>query len=153
MSLYRGISTIDFDRGVREQGIYPSVNVKNFNTVSSQLTKLPNASGSNTLILTDIALVERNILNHLFTAKGSRVMMPDFGTRLAEILYEPLDEFTVSEIYNEIETVVKFDPRVQLIKLLVVPNFIKQSVNVTLTLKYIELNITNDTIFNLEFSQ
>ena len=43
-----------------------------------------------------------NLVHLLLTRKGSRYFLPDFGTRLYEYIFEPLDGPTFSEIDSEI---------------------------------------------------
>ena len=43
-----------------------------------------------------------NLIHLLLSRKGSRYYLPDFGTRLYEYLFEPLDGPTFSEIESEI---------------------------------------------------
>ena len=43
-----------------------------------------------------------NLVHLLLTRKGSRYFLPDFGTRLYEYIFEPLDGPTFSEIESEI---------------------------------------------------
>lgn len=153
MALYKGYSSLDFDRGTRETGIYPSVNVRQYNLNPSTVNKTPISEGSNTLALTDVALVERNILNHLFTAKGSRLMMPNFGTNLDKMIFEPLDPILLADLYSEIETVIKFDPRVKLISLILTPDYDVNIVSVSITLQYLELQVTKSLNLNITFNK
>jgi phage baseplate assembly protein W len=46
--------------------------------------------------------IRANLVHLLLTRKGSRYFLPDFGTRLYEYLFEPLDGPTFSEIESEI---------------------------------------------------
>jgi phage baseplate assembly protein W len=46
--------------------------------------------------------VRANLTHLLLTRKGSRYFLPDFGTRLYEYIFEPLDGPTFSEIESEI---------------------------------------------------
>ena len=46
--------------------------------------------------------IRSNLIHLLLTRKGSRYYLPDFGTRLYEFLFEPLDGPTFSEIESEI---------------------------------------------------
>jgi phage baseplate assembly protein W len=150
MTVYSGISTIDFTSGVVAKGKFPSTNgitKPPFNSYSG----LENP-GSNTLKLTDLQLVERNLLNHLYTPKNARLMMPSWGTDIQKILFEPLDELTIEKCRLEIEKVVAYDPRVKLNKLYTVPLYDLNIIAVTLNLFYIELNVTKDMNFNLEFT-
>ena len=46
--------------------------------------------------------IKSDLLHLLLTRKGSRYYLPDFGTRLYEFIFEPLDGPTFSEIESEI---------------------------------------------------
>jgi phage baseplate assembly protein W len=46
--------------------------------------------------------IRTDLIHLLLTRKGTRYFMPDFGTRLYEYLFEPLDGPTFSEIEAEI---------------------------------------------------
>lgn len=104
-----------------------------------------------TFVLTDIPLIELDLLNQIFTRRGSRVMMPTFGTRIPEIVFEPLDEMTISDIENELLTVFNFDPRVSLLNLTVTPNYSTNSVSAVAILNYVELNLTQPFQLNIQF--
>jgi phage baseplate assembly protein W len=67
--------------------------------------------------LSGIELVKRDLLNHIYTVKGERVMMPNFGTRIPMLAFEPNDEETRAAIEQDLTEVFKYDPRVQLITL------------------------------------
>ena len=49
-----------------------------------------------------------NLYTLLFTGIGQRVMMPTFGTRIMQIIFEPLGENSYSEIDNEIREKVEY---------------------------------------------
>ena len=52
-----------------------------------------------------------NLVHLLLTRKGSRYFLPDFGTRLYEYIFEPLDGPTFSEIESEIrDSVARYMP-------------------------------------------
>jgi len=51
--------------------------------------------------------IRSNLIHLLLTRKGSRYYLPDFGTRLMEYIFEPLDGPTFSEIESEIRTSVE----------------------------------------------
>lgn len=46
--------------------------------------------------------VRSNLIHLLLTRKGTRYFLPNFGTRLYEYIFEPLDGPTFSEIESEI---------------------------------------------------
>jgi len=57
--------------------------------------------------------IRTNIVHLLLTRRGSRYFLPDFGTRLYEYIFEPLDGATFEEIKSEIEEqIAKYIPNV-----------------------------------------
>ncbi len=55
--------------------------------------------------------IRTDLIHLLLTRKGSRYFLPDFGTRLYEFIFEPLDGPTFSEIEAEIrESVGEYLP-------------------------------------------
>lgn len=99
----------------------------------------------------DIDLVKMDLLNHIYTLKGERVMMPKFGTIIPELIYEPLDEVTVETLEDELRTVFEFDPRVELLDLTTTVDFDRHSVLASALLRYIELNMTDRFELNIVF--
>ena len=59
--------------------------------------------------------IRSNLVHLLLTRKGTRYFLPDFGTRLYEYIFEPLDGPTFSDIEAEIRDVVeKYIPGIQI---------------------------------------
>lgn len=55
--------------------------------------------------------VKTNLVHLLLTRRGTRYFLPDFGTRLYEYIFEPLDGPTFSEIESEIrDSVARYLP-------------------------------------------
>ena len=55
--------------------------------------------------------IKADLIHLLLTRKGSRYFLPDFGTRLYEYIFEPLDTPTFDSIESEIrEQVAKYIP-------------------------------------------
>ena len=48
-----------------------------------------------------------NLIHLILTRKGSRYFLPDFGTRLYEYIFEPLDSTTFQAIDSELRDVIK----------------------------------------------
>lgn len=65
--------------------------------------------------LTDLDLVKQDLLNHFLTRKGERVMRPNFGSIIHDVLMEPFDNLTKQDIEDECVNIVGNDPRVDLI--------------------------------------
>ena len=65
--------------------------------------------------LRDIELVKRDLLNHFYTRKGERVMLPDFGSGIQDYIMEPLLSQLVDQIEADVVEVINQEPRVELI--------------------------------------
>lgn len=100
----------------------------------------------------DLELVKMDLLNHIFTKKGERVMMPTFGTMIPEMAFEPLDGETISIVREEVTRVVNYDPRVELLDIQVSPDYDRNSLYVSASLFYIELGLTDNLELNIEFT-
>jgi len=103
------------------------------------------------LRITDVSLVKLDLLNHIFTKRGSRVMMPNFGSIIPELAFEPLDDVLTDTVYSELLTIFDFDPRVSVITLEVTPDFDNNSVFAVAQLFYVELDTVDDLELNIQF--
>lgn len=96
-----------------------------------------------TFSLTNIELVKRDLLNHIYTIKGDRVEMPNFGTRIPVLTFEPNDENTRRVIEEDLTAVFDYDPRVKLISLNVLSLPDNNAIIALADLLYIEFNVTD----------
>lgn len=103
--------------------------------------------------LSDIELVKMDLLNHIYTRRGERVMMPTFGTRIPDMAFEPLDDITLDIIRNDLISVFNFDPRVEVLDLQIIPDYDNNSILAAARLLYIELNMTDTLELNIVFDQ
>lgn len=62
--------------------------------------------------LTDQELVKRDLLNHFSIRKGEKLMNPNFGTIIWNVIYDPLTEELKSAIIADVNTIVNYDPRI-----------------------------------------
>lgn len=97
----------------------------------------------------DVETVKRDLLNHIFTIPGERVMLPDFGTRIPLMAFEPLDEVSIQIIEDDLRKVFEYDPRVRLIEIAVLPLPDNNAIVAMVDVFYVELEV-NETI-RLEF--
>ncbi len=104
-----------------------------------------------TLEIVDQELVKLDILNQIFTRKGERVMMPNFGSIIPDITFEPLDEETIAIVESELTAVVNFDPRVDLLEFSVNPDFTNSTLAVHMKLLYIEFDLVDNVDLNIVF--
>jgi phage baseplate assembly protein W len=102
-------------------------------------------------ILSDVELVKMDLLNYIYTKKGERVMMPNFGTRIPMLAFEPLDQSTLDILEEDLRAAVNFDPRINLVNLLIVPSYDQNYVVANLSVLYIELNIVGNIDINIQF--
>ena len=106
-----------------------------------------------TFLLTDVELVKLDLLNHIFTRKGECVKMPTFGTQIPDLAFEPLDQVTLDILYEELQLVFDFDPRVETISIQLTPDFDASSVEAVCRLTYVELAVTETLELNIEVGQ
>lgn len=95
--------------------------------------------------LSNVELVKRDLMIHINTLKGERVMMPGFGTRIPNIAFEPNDEETRQVVETDLKTVFNYDPRVKLISLEVLCLPDNNAIVAIADLLYIEFNV-RDTL-------
>lgn len=102
-------------------------------------------------ILTDIQLIKQDLLNHIFTLKGERVMQPTFGSTIPDLLFEPLDEQIISLVEDELTRIISADPRVILLDLKTSADYDNHTIQAGILLQYIELNVVDNLSLNIEF--
>lgn len=78
------------------------------------------SSKGKTFGISGIESIKTDLINHIFTGIGERVMMPNFGTRIPLMAFEQNDAITRDIIEEDIKMVINYDPRVSLISLNVV---------------------------------
>ena len=62
--------------------------------------------------LFDFDLIKQDIINHFNTRKGERVMNPEFGSIIWDLIYEPLTPVVKQQIAEDIDRILNLDPRV-----------------------------------------
>ena len=66
--------------------------------------------------------IRSSLVHLILTRKGTRYFLPDFGTRLYEFIFEPLDGPTFSDIESEIQDTVRtYMPNLQVTNISVEP--------------------------------
>ena len=92
--------------------------------------------------LQNIDVAKQDLLNHLYTRKGERVMEPNFGSRIPFLVFEPLDDRTKREIEADIDDIIALDPRWKLASKVVQDG----EHSVTVALRLIYQNITEQEL-------
>ncbi len=77
--------------------------------------------------------IARSIRNLIFTVPGDKPFQPTVGSRVSELLFENFDGLTATSIRSEIENTIKeYEPRVELKKVTVEPDFDNYEFNVVI---------------------
>lgn len=63
--------------------------------------------------VTDFELVKQNLFNHFNTRKGEKLMQPNFGSIIWNMLFEPLTDEVREIIVNDVKSIVSYDPRIR----------------------------------------
>ena len=66
-------------------------------------------------VLTDYKLVKQDLLNSFNTRKGSRLMQPQEGCIVWELMYKPLTEEIKQAMLENLIFIISQDPRLQLV--------------------------------------
>ncbi len=71
--------------------------------------------------------IQKSILTILGTRKGTRVFNRQFGSYLLDLLYDPMDDFSVERIKTEIISAIEqWEPRVVLLYANILPDYDNQ---------------------------
>ena len=97
--------------------------------------------------LTDFELVKQDLINHFYIRKGEKLMRPDFGTVIWNVLNEPLTDDLKSVIVSDIESIVSYDPRLSVDNVIVTEY--ETGIQIELELRYIQTN--QSSLLNLLF--
>lgn len=92
--------------------------------------------------LNNVELIKRDLNNVFATPLGSRVMLPNFGTRIYEFLFDPFDEYTKKAIIADAVNVIQTDPRVELVSIDVYQE--DQALNIIMVLLFKPESITDN---------
>ena len=77
--------------------------------------------------------IARSIRNLILTQQGERPFNPALGSRVNGLLFENIDKITATVVRDEIvNTIENFEPRVELIEVLVAPNYDEGGMDVTI---------------------
>jgi phage baseplate assembly protein W len=99
--------------------------------------------------VTDYQLAKQDLLNYFNIRKGEKLMNPNFGTIIWDLLFEPLTEEVQQVITSDVTRIVSYDPRLSVGQVAVTQQ--DHGFFIQLTLSYIPTDQT-DTI-NLNFDR
>ena len=86
--------------------------------------------------------IARSIRNLVLTYPGERFFNENLGSKVSRSLFENMDEISASVIKDEIEnTINNYEPRVNLIGVVVSPNYDENEFNVTINYRIVGIDV------------
>ena len=96
------------------------------------------------IVLKNSNAIARSIRNLIFTNRGDKPFNPFLGSRVNQMLFDPMDQISSVSLRSEIErTINSFEPRVNLDKVTVTPNYDENQYDIVI--KYQVIGIDADT--------
>lgn len=122
---------------------------RSFRDISTNLVRNPFTS--DVAVVNNADAIKQAVKNLILTAPGEKLFNPKFGSRVSQLLFEPLDPFLVDTLQTEIlNTIKNNERRVVVTNLECLPNYDENSIEVTLEYQIIGLPITQTVQFVLE---
>lgn len=114
-----------------------------------------NPLNSDIIALKNENAISRSIRNLILTKLGDKPFQPDLGSEVYESLFETLDQITASSIQQQIEnTIIKYEPRVELKDVLVNANIPNNAFDVLINYEIIGIEASRQQItFALEITR
>ena len=112
-----------------------------YNGFSSQETK-------SNFKLYDIDLVKQDIINHFYIRKGEKLMNPDFGTVIWDLLFEQFTEEVKKLITEDVEQIINYDPRIAINGVII--DSTDMGIRIEANVTYIPFNINERMTFNFD---
>jgi phage baseplate assembly protein W len=98
--------------------------------------------------ITDFELVKTDIQNHFNIRKGEKLMNPEFGTIIWDMIFEPLTEDNKTLIVQDVQNIIANDPRVAATDIVVTTY--DRGIQIELSLLYISTDQT--AVLTLDFN-
>ena len=98
--------------------------------------------------LTDFELVKQDLQNSFSIRKGEKLMNPEFGTVIWDMIFEPLSEETKNIIMQDIKRIVSSDPRISAQNVVVTEY--DRGLQIELDLIYVPTNQIGQLILNFD---
>ena len=95
-------------------------------------------SGDKKFRLVDFELVKQDLINHFNIRKGEKLMNPNFGTIIWNMLFDPLTDELKSLILSDIKTIISSDPRISVDNVIITEYL--QGIQIELHLRYLLTN-------------
>lgn len=91
--------------------------------------------------LVNFDLVRQDLFNHFHIRKGEKLMNPDFGTIIWDMLHEPYTIAVRDAIAEDVKRIVGYDPRISVRDLTVVE--FTDGISIEVDITYVPTNQTS----------
>lgn len=99
------------------------------------------------LVVKDSNAIKNSVMNLIMTVPGERFFNPNIGSRIYDLLFEPMDFITSNGIKSEVEYTIKaFEPRVSLKNVLVNEDYDNNAYDIEIEYTVVGLPEKLDTI-------
>jgi phage baseplate assembly protein W len=95
---------------------------------------------------TDAALIKQDLINHFNIRKGEKLMNPNFGTIIWNMLFEPLTNDVKQAVVADITSICGYDPRVNVNNVTV--NELDHGLQIIVDLTYVNNNQSDYLLMN-----
>lgn len=99
--------------------------------------------------ITGSELVKRDLLNEFHTRRGERVMRPEFGSIIWDLIMEPTGPDLESKIESDVKKILNREPRASLLNTRIY--ILDHTIRIEIDLNYVQLN-SSDTLY-LEYKR
>ena len=113
---------------------------KGFSTVSAETENYN---------LYDFKLIQQDLLNHFYIRQGERLMQPNFGTIIWDMLFEPLTDEVRNLITQNVDQILNSDPRITASQVIVTPY--ETGIQIECEIMYLTYNVSQK--MQLRFDQ
>ena len=101
-----------------------------------------NPLNNDLIVIKNTTAIARSIRNLILTKRGERPFEPNLGSGVYDLLFENIDKQTATIIRDEIILVIEnYEPRVEIIEVLVKPNYDAASMDATIQYEIVGINV------------
>jgi len=94
------------------------------------------------IALKNESAIARSLRNLVLTLPGERFFNENLGSNINQSLFDNIDDISASVIKDQIETTINnYEPRVNLIEVIVSPNFDDNEFNVTINYRIVGIDV------------
>lgn len=94
------------------------------------------------IVLRNSNAIARSIRNLIFINRGEKFFNPLLGSRVNEMLFDPMDQLSSESVKSEIElTIRNYEPRVDLKRVTVNPNYDENQYDVLIKYQIIGIDV------------